>query len=75
MNNPAPPAAIKPKCPFIGCRKKLKLVDWSCKCGVIYCSSHREFNAHACQWVPKKDPMMKCEMNKMRVIASKIDVI
>ena len=30
------------------CRKKLKLISYSCKCGGVYCPQHRYTHTHNC---------------------------
>ena len=38
----------KNKCPHKECKRKITLVDFACKCGLVYCSSHRHFDSHNC---------------------------
>lgn len=55
---------IKPKmksklCCADGCKKKLSLTDFPCKCGKIHCSMHRAPEVHSCSYD------YKSEHNKM----------
>ncbi len=43
----------KNNCFLKGCRKKIKLTDYPCKCKHIYCSKHRLPETHDCNWNPK----------------------
>jgi len=38
----------KPRCAFNGCRKKLSLTDWACKCEKKFCQAHRQAQDHGC---------------------------
>jgi len=44
----------KPRCAFEGCRKKLSLTDWACKCERKFCQKHRLAQAHNCSYNWKK---------------------
>lgn len=42
---------VKPtRCCFDGCKKKLALSDFPCKCGKIHCTSHRPAELHNCSF-------------------------
>ena len=44
---------MKHKCCFEGCSKKIKLVESitnKCKCGHIFCNSHKHPESHDCQF-------------------------
>ena len=44
-------AAPRPKkCCKEGCKKKLMLSDFPCKCEKIYCAGHRPSEVHACSF-------------------------
>ncbi len=38
------------RCSANGCKKKLSLTDFPCKCGKICCSLHRAAEEHACTY-------------------------
>ena len=35
-------------CSFDGCKTKLKLISYDCKCGNTFCSKHRYTSEHNC---------------------------
>ena len=43
------------------CNKKLKLINFDCKCGGKFCSSHRYMNAHQCKLIDNMKK--KCKDN------------
>ena len=45
-NPPAPPK----RCCAEGCKKKLALTDFPCKCGKIHCAAHRPSELHQCSF-------------------------
>jgi predicted nucleic acid binding AN1-type Zn finger protein len=49
------PPINKKRCNKSGCRKKLGLTAFSCKCGLYYCSEHRPAEEHACTYNYKAD--------------------
>lgn len=42
------------RCCFDGCKKKLSLTDFACKCGKIHCAAHRPSEVHSCTYDYKK---------------------
>ena len=38
------------RCNFADCKKKLKLTDMECKCGMKYCQLHRLPEVHTCNY-------------------------
>lgn len=40
----------KPRCPAAGCKKKLNLLAFSCRCGPRFCELHRLPESHACAY-------------------------
>merc|ERR1711966_586873 len=36
------------RCHMDGCRKKIGLTGFECRCGMVFCSIHRYSDAHAC---------------------------
>jgi len=46
-----PVEAVKPKrCQHDGCKVKLMLADFACRCKSFYCSQHRFAEAHKCSF-------------------------
>jgi hypothetical protein len=69
-----PPARPK-RCCMEGCKKKLALTDFPCKCGKIHCTQHRASELHNCTYDYKavgKEQLAKAMPN---VTAKKVDVI
>jgi len=69
------------KCSLEGCKKKLKLTDFSCRCDKRFCSIHRMPETHNCSYNFKKE---LCDSDKEKImkknglgggIANKIEVI
>ena len=46
----APAAAKKPRCCADGCKTRLTLTDFACKCQKTFCSKHRPCEEHACNF-------------------------
>ncbi len=64
------------RCCFDGCKKKLSLTDFACKCGLIHCAAHRPSEAHKCSFDYKKNhESMLLKTMSTSVIASKVDKI
>jgi hypothetical protein len=40
----------KPRCCAEGCKKKLALTDFACRCQNRFCSAHRDSLKHACTY-------------------------
>jgi hypothetical protein len=72
----APRHSESKRCCAEGCKKKLMLSDFPCKCGKKHCSTHRAPEVHACTFDFKA-----CHRNVLlqtmssSVIAKKIDVL
>jgi predicted nucleic acid binding AN1-type Zn finger protein len=68
---------VKPKrCCQDGCKKKLMLTDFACKCGEYHCSAHRIPEAHYCSFDFKenhKENLLKTMSTA--VVAKKIDTL
>ena len=60
------------KCPFPNCNRKIKLTDFSCRCGLTFCSLHRLSEQHNCSYDYKNldDKLKKIE--ELKCISSKI---
>jgi hypothetical protein len=64
------------KCCLEGCKKKLLLSDYPCKCTQMFCSAHRFPEVHSCTYDFKKaakDELMK--RIGSAVIGKKLDTI
>jgi hypothetical protein len=68
---------LRPKrCCQDGCKKKLMLTDFACRCGLIHCSQHRASEAHNCSYdykAQQKEELLKTMSTA--IVAKKLDVI
>jgi hypothetical protein len=72
---PVEPAGPPPKpkrCQHGGCKTKLALTDFACKCQSWYCSSHRHAESHACTFDYKSKGQAGLEKNLVKVEADKL---
>lgn len=63
----------KKRCKFEGCRKKLSISDWECKCGKKFCSVHKPLNMHACtfNWRTQQHDILNATLGKGKSIDTK----
>ena len=64
-----------PRCSFKGCKKKLDLVPFECKCSLKFCTEHRLPEAHNCTYNFKKNGREILKKNNPVVINQKIITI
>jgi len=64
------------KCCMEGCKKKLMLSDYPCKCSQIFCSAHRFPETHSCSFDFRKAATdeLKKRMGSA-VVGKKLDTI
>lgn len=63
-------------CTMKGCRRKIKdIVKIPCKCGGLYCSTHKFFTEHDCKYDYQGNYRKQLEGNLEKVEAGKIDHI
>lgn len=72
---PAEPPPRPKRCCMEGCKKKLTLTDFPCKCGKIHCSQHRAAEVHACTYDFKAIGKEQLTKAMPTVTAKKVDVI
>jgi len=65
------------RCKKTGCRKKLQLTDYPCKCGYIFCPLHRLPEQHDCSFNFKKERNDESEktIGEMKCVSDKIENI
>ncbi len=63
------------RCQYMDCMKRIKITDYPCKCGYIYCKIHLSRENHNCKYdyreiglKDKKIEEMKCTSNKIQKI-------
>tara|TARA_B100001758_G_C18058018_1_gene426681 strand:+ start:391 stop:660 length:270 start_codon:yes stop_codon:yes gene_type:complete len=66
-----------PRCAHPDCRVKLKLTDWACKCGKIYCAKHRspeisDKGGHECSYDWKNKDELNKKIDSMKCVPSKL---
>ena len=62
-------------CAFENCNKKIKLTDYACKCGVIYCKFHRDPLIHNCSYDYKENNLKQNKIDNLLCKANKIEKI
>jgi len=61
------------RCPFKDCKKKLSLMNYACKCGVVYCPAHVADTVHNCTYDFKAEYQAKLNKNLVKVNGTKVD--
>ena len=59
-------------CDFEGCRKKLKLIKFKCKCERTFCTLHRLPEQHFCNYDYKNQLDTDKKINEIKCISNKI---
>ncbi|CAA0813241.1 Zinc finger A20 and AN1 domain-containing stress-associated protein 5 [Striga hermonthica] len=58
------------RCPVSGCRKRIGLVGYRCRCGDVFCSEHRYSDRHDCSYdykaagrevIARENPVVRAE--------------
>jgi len=62
----------KKRCFFKGCKKKITLLDFSCKCEHIFCRVHRMPENHDCSFDHKQEALNNLSKKLVKVVADKI---
>ena len=62
-------------CAFENCNKKLKLTDYSCKCGFVYCKFHINPLHHKCEYDYKENIDKQKKINTMKCNSCKLEKI
>ena len=73
-NETLPPPASKPerkRCTMPGCNKKIGLTAFACKCGGLYCGTHRSDQAHNCEHDYAAEGCKQLETRLIRVDRTK----
>jgi len=72
-NDSEPKKAKKVKCSM--CKKKLGLMPFECKCGLMFCALHRAPECHNCTFDYKSEGCKKLEERLVKVVNEKVAVI
>lgn len=64
-------------CDFTSCKRKLSILDreFECRCGKIFCKSHKFFESHQCTFDYKTDHAKKIKERNPKIESHKIDKI
>ena len=65
----------KRRCPFEGCKKKIKLTDIECRCKLTFCPAHRPPEIHQCEFDHKGDKINKLQNEMTKIESSKMEDI
>jgi predicted nucleic acid binding AN1-type Zn finger protein len=65
----------KKRCNLDGCRKRLGLLNYDCRCGNMYCDKHTSSSSHKCTFDYKEDHLNKLQKNNISVKFNKIEKI
>ena len=66
----------KSRCGYEGCKKKITLTDFACRCGETHCSMHRAAEVHNCTYDYKKDHRnILLKTMEVAIVANKVDKI
>jgi hypothetical protein len=66
---------MRSKCDHDDCSKKLKLTDFSCKCGKTYCKNHRPPEEHKCEYDYKEKNNKQKKIEELECKSCKIQKI
>ena len=75
-NDPVPPVAPVKQSKFCGCegcKKKLALTDFSCKCGIRFCVAHRLPEEHKCTFDFRAAGQTQLKADLVKVDGKKLD--
>jgi hypothetical protein len=63
------------RCCMDGCKKKLQLTSFPCRCGNSYCPIHRSDVVHNCAYDYKKQQQVYLSSVMEKVVATRVDII
>lgn len=66
------PKKLKPKCHY--CNKKLKMMSFTCKCGLNFCIAHQYPHTHNCSYNYKTEKCKIIEINNPKLISKMIKI-
>lgn len=71
-----PKKATPKRCEMDGCKRKLDLVIFACRCGHYYCNCHRYSDDHACTYDYKQDQKQNLlKLMSTPIVGMKLEVI
>ena len=73
---PSGPPLVKPKrCQGIGCKAKIGLTSFICKCEGWYCGMHRHAENHSCSFDYKTKGQVSLEKALIKVAGEKLEKV
>ena len=63
------------RCNYEGCKVKLSLSAFACRCDKKFCSAHRPSEMHSCAYDYKGEQSKNLLNHMSTVVAKKIDII
>jgi hypothetical protein len=69
---PSEPIKMPKTCQYGECKFKLKISDFSCKCNKYFCSKHRHFSDHSCEYDYRTNGNKQLEKQLIKVNGDKI---
>jgi len=63
----------KQRCAKDGCKKKIGLINFTCNCGLTFCTLHRLAESHKCTYDFQKEGKQKLEEKNPKIIKDKIE--
>jgi len=64
------------RCEMEGCKRKLDLVNFACRCGHCYCTNHRYSEDHACTYDYRQEQkQILLKLMSTPIVGVKVEVI
>jgi len=63
------------RCAKDGCKRKLPLTAFACRCNLLYCDVHRPPEEHACKFDYFNDNKAKMEKNLSSIVFTKKELL
>lgn len=61
-----------PRCCALGCKKKIGLLSFQCKCGLSFCVKHKLPELHNCTFNHKSEGVLSLKQKLVKVASNKI---
>lgn len=61
-----------PRCCALGCKKKIGLLSFECKCGLSFCVKHKLPEVHNCTFNHKREGLLSLKQKLVKVTSNKI---
>ena len=64
-----------PLCQYGDCKKRIKITDYPCKCGNIYCKIHKSVENHECKYDYRETGLKDKKIEEMKCLSNKVQKI